>query len=139
MGVPPPRELRFADNAAALRQARRMSQETLGRAAGMTRVSWAEVESGLRRVRLDEAYLAAEALGVPLDKLVGEAPLTIPLGRMVTRVPDPQAEWWTTAEVAAYLGLGTATVSSYVRTGRMPRPDLPGGRTHRWRPPTIIE
>jgi hypothetical protein len=33
-------------------------------------------------------------------------------------MPDPSAEWWTTSEVAAYLGLRIATVSSYRMRGR---------------------
>lgn len=27
--------------------------------------------------------------------------------------PDPDAEWWTTSEVAEYLGVQVGTVSSY--------------------------
>jgi len=52
--------------------------------------------------------------------------------------PDPSAEWWTTSEVAAYLGLRIATVSSYRMRGQMPEPDMTLGRTHIWRPSKII-
>ena len=52
--------------------------------------------------------------------------------------PDPSAEWWTTSEVAAYLGLRVATVSSYRMRGQMPQPDMTLGRTHVWRPSKII-
>ena len=52
--------------------------------------------------------------------------------------PDPSAEWWTTSEVAAYLGLRVATVSSYRMRGQMPEPDMTLGRTHIWRPSKII-
>ena len=52
--------------------------------------------------------------------------------------PDPSAEWWTTSEVAAYLGVGVATVSSYRIRGQMPSPDMTLGRTHAWRPSKII-
>ena len=52
--------------------------------------------------------------------------------------PDPSAEWWTTSDVAAYLGLRVATVSSYRMRGQMPEPDLTVGRTHVWRPSKII-
>jgi aminoglycoside phosphotransferase (APT) family kinase protein len=52
--------------------------------------------------------------------------------------PDPSAEWWTTSDVAAYLGLQVATVSSYRLRGQMPEPDLTIGRTHVWRPSRII-
>jgi hypothetical protein len=52
--------------------------------------------------------------------------------------PDPSAEWWTISEVAAYLGLRVATVSSYRIRGQMPEPDVTLGRTHAWRPSKII-
>ncbi len=52
--------------------------------------------------------------------------------------PDPSAEWWTTSDVAAYLGLRVATVSSYRTRGQMPPPDMTLGRTHVWRPSKII-
>ena len=55
-------------------------------------------------------------------------------------VPDPAAEWWTSTEVAAYLGVQIGTVSTYRFRGQMPAPDLMvGSRTHLWRPATIIE
>lgn len=52
---------------------------------------------------------------------------------------DPSAEWWTTSDVAAYLGLRVSTVSSYRMRGQMPKPDMTLGRTHVWRPSKIIE
>lgn len=57
----------------------------------------------------------------------------------MTAAPDPQAEWWTTSDVAAYLGVGVATVSAYNRRGQMPPPDKTIGRTHVWRPSRITE
>jgi hypothetical protein len=56
----------------------------------------------------------------------------------VTAPPDPDAEWWTTSDVAAYLGVRVGTVSSYRLRGQMPAPDLTVGRTHMWRPARII-
>jgi predicted DNA-binding transcriptional regulator AlpA len=53
--------------------------------------------------------------------------------------PDPDAGWWTTTDVASYLGLRVATISSYRNRGQMPEPDLTIGRTPAWRPQTIIE
>jgi hypothetical protein len=53
--------------------------------------------------------------------------------------PDPNAEWWTTAEVAAYLRVRPATVSTYRMRGQMPEPDKKLGRTQLWRPQTIID
>jgi hypothetical protein len=53
--------------------------------------------------------------------------------------PDPEAEWWTTTDVAVYLGLQVGTVSSYRQRGQMPAPDVTIGRTHVWRPQRIIE
>jgi predicted DNA-binding transcriptional regulator AlpA len=52
--------------------------------------------------------------------------------------PDPASEWWTTSDVAAYLGLKVATVSAYRARGQMPQPDMTLGRTHVWRPERII-
>ncbi len=52
--------------------------------------------------------------------------------------PDVNAEWWTTSDVAAYLGLRVGTVSSYRRRGQMPAPDNTIGRTHIWKPARII-
>jgi predicted DNA-binding transcriptional regulator AlpA len=58
---------------------------------------------------------------------------------IVTTTPDPQAEWWTTSEVAAYLSVGVSTVSNYRKRGQMPAPEQTIGRTHVWRPQQIIE
>jgi hypothetical protein len=38
----------------------------------------------------------------------------------MTATPGPSAEWWTTSDVATYLGLKVATVSAYRARGRMP-------------------
>jgi hypothetical protein len=46
-------------------------------------------------------------------------------------------EWWTTSDVASYLGVGVSTVSGYRRRGQMPAPDMTVGRTHMWRPKRI--
>jgi hypothetical protein len=56
----------------------------------------------------------------------------------VTTAPDPTAEWWTTTDVATYLGVGVGTVSAYRGRAQMPPPDMTVGRTHMWRPATII-
>lgn len=56
-----------------------------------------------------------------------------------TTTPSPKAEWWTTADVAAYLGVKPATVSAYRMRGQMPAPDQKLGRTQLWRPRTIID
>ena len=53
--------------------------------------------------------------------------------------PDPEAEWWTTSDVAAYLGVALGTVSTYRARGQMPAPDKTIGRTRVWRPSRIIE
>lgn len=53
--------------------------------------------------------------------------------------PDPAAEWWTTSDVATYIGVGVATVSAYRSRGSMPEPDMTVGRTHMWRPVRIVE
>lgn len=56
----------------------------------------------------------------------------------VTTAPDPDAEWWTTSDVAAHLGVRVSTVSTYRMRGQMPEPDTTVGRTHMWRPGRII-
>jgi hypothetical protein len=58
---------------------------------------------------------------------------------VTTTAPDPNAEWWTTSDVAAYLGVRTGTVSTYRSRGQMPEPDISAGRAHLWRPARIIE
>ena len=52
--------------------------------------------------------------------------------------PDPDADWWTTTDVAAYLDGGVSTGSAYRRRQQMPQPDWQVGRTRVWRPETII-
>lgn len=56
---------------------------------------------------------------------------------MVT--PDPEAEWWTTTDVAAYLDVSVSAVSGYRNRATMPAPDAQIGRTWVWRPARIIE
>jgi len=56
----------------------------------------------------------------------------------VASQPDPDAEWWTTTDVASYLGVQVGTVSSYRQRDQMPAPDATIGRTHIWRPARII-
>jgi hypothetical protein len=53
--------------------------------------------------------------------------------------PNPAAEWWTTSDVAAYLGVAIGTVSTYRARNQMPAPDQTIGRTHVWRPRRIID
>jgi DNA-binding XRE family transcriptional regulator len=48
-----------------------------------------------------------------------------------------QVDYWTTAEVADYLGVHPGTVSSYRAREQMPPPDHRFGRTLVWRPETI--
>jgi predicted DNA-binding transcriptional regulator AlpA len=57
----------------------------------------------------------------------------------VETAPDPAAEWWTTADVASYLGVQSTTVTNYRKRGQMPAPDTTVGRTHMWRPARIVE
>jgi hypothetical protein len=52
--------------------------------------------------------------------------------------PDPNAEWWTTSDVAAYINVRVGTVSTYRRRGQMPEADQVIGRTPMWRPRRII-
>lgn len=56
----------------------------------------------------------------------------------MTASPDPGSEWWTTSDVARFLGVRVATVSTYRKRGQMPEPDLVVGRTPAWKPQRII-
>lgn len=56
-----------------------------------------------------------------------------------TGPPDVDAEWWTTTDVAAYLGVRPTTISTYRMRGQMPPPDHKLGRTQLWHPKTIID
>ncbi|TDC35724.1 MarR family transcriptional regulator [Micromonospora sp. KC213] len=47
------------------------------------------------------------------------------------------SDWWTTGDVAAFLGVRPSTVSHYWRRGQMPAPDQTVGRTHMWRPARV--
>jgi hypothetical protein len=57
----------------------------------------------------------------------------------MTALADPDAEWWTTSDVAAFLGVRVATVSTYRSRGQIPAPDETIGWTHVWRPARIVE
>lgn len=55
--------------------------------------------------------------------------------------PDPAADWWTTDDVAAYIGVTAATVRRYRMRprdkGGLPPEDRMFGRTPVWKPATI--
>jgi predicted DNA-binding transcriptional regulator AlpA len=51
-------------------------------------------------------------------------------------LPD---DWWSTDDVAAFLGVGASTIRAYVTRRQMPQPDRYIGRTRLWRPQTIRE
>lgn len=56
------------------------------------------------------------------------------------RQPSPDDEWWSTTDVATYLGVGAGTVSAYRGRKEMPEPDSKvGTQTWLWKPATIIE
>lgn len=56
----------------------------------------------------------------------------------MTTQPDTAADWWTTSDVAAYLGVRVGTISAYRARNQMPEPDMTVGRTHMWRPARIV-
>lgn len=53
--------------------------------------------------------------------------------------PSDDDEWWTTTDVAAYLGVAVRTVAAYRSRQQMPAPDKTIGRLNLWRPAKIIE
>lgn len=58
-------------------------------------------------------------------------------------VPDPEAQWWTLADVAAYLGVKLETVHRYRKRprdkGGLPPEDDKVSRTPVYYPATVIE
>lgn len=54
----------------------------------------------------------------------------------MAELPD---DWWTTDDVATFLGVGASTIRAYVTRKQMPQPDRYMGRTRLWRPGTIRE
>jgi hypothetical protein len=47
------------------------------------------------------------------------------------------ADWWTTADVAAFLGVTPSTIRAYAARHQMPEADRRIGREPVWRPATI--
>ena len=47
------------------------------------------------------------------------------------------SDWWTTSDVAAFLGIAPSTIRAYVARGQMPAADRRIGREPVWRPATI--
>jgi transcriptional regulator with XRE-family HTH domain len=64
----------FGERLRRLRRAttvpRRVTQEQLAAALGVTRTTVSNIERGRHRVFLDQVYIAARELGVPLDHLL---------------------------------------------------------------------
>lgn len=52
--------------------------------------------------------------------------------------PDPNAEWWTVDDVAAYLKIAHMTVIQYHQQGKIPRRDK-RSKTLLWKPRRIID
>jgi predicted DNA-binding transcriptional regulator AlpA len=46
-------------------------------------------------------------------------------------------DWWTTEEVATFLGVSSSTIRSYLARHQVPEPDRRFGRLPAWRPETI--
>ena len=99
------------------------------------------------------AKTVQESLRCADTRVPGEAPHLPPVGtepppgrpvwltlmHVSEQPPDLTAEWWTTSDVATYIGVNVATVSAYRVRGQMPLPDMTVGRTHMWRPARIVE
>src|SRR6266568_5101635 len=54
-------------------------------------------------------------------------------------VSDLPSDWWSTADVASYLGVSESTIRSYVAREQMPKPDRRIGSVGVWRPATIAK
>jgi predicted DNA-binding transcriptional regulator AlpA len=55
----------------------------------------------------------------------------------VSQAKELPRDWWTTEDVATFLGVSTSTIRAYVARSQMPEPDRRMGRTQLWRPKTI--
>jgi len=56
---------------------------------------------------------------------------------LVTVAESLPSDWWTTRDVADFLGIAPSTVRAYVARGQMPSADRRIGREPVWRPDTI--
>lgn len=56
----------------AARRAAGLTQQELGEAIGVTQAAISLIESGQRRLRLDQALKLARRLGVPVESLISE-------------------------------------------------------------------
>ena len=54
--------------------------------------------------------------------------------------PDPDADYWTISDIAAYWGVSEATIRTYRsrNRGELPPEDRVFGRSPAWRPATVI-
>jgi transcriptional regulator with XRE-family HTH domain len=55
---------------------------------------------------------------------------------IIVSEPLPE-DWWTTSDVARFLGISPSTVRAYVAREQMPKADRRIGREPVWRPATI--
>jgi 8-oxo-dGTP diphosphatase len=87
----------------------------------------------------------ADALPPRLQRRIGQAIDASHAGRHAylehgeppASMPLDGAEWWTTDQVATYLGVSASTVRAYLTREQMPEPDLRAGQQRLWRPETI--
>jgi transcriptional regulator with XRE-family HTH domain len=63
-----------------------MRQETFADALGVSRTTASNIERGHQRIFLDQVYLAAAVLGVPVDSILPPPHLVIPT--MAVRAPS---------------------------------------------------
>ena len=77
----------LARNLGSLRHARALTQETLAKAAGVPRSTIANLESGVGNPSLTVLVKVANALGVPIDELLG--------------APRAKVRKWSAADIAA--------------------------------------
>jgi DNA-binding XRE family transcriptional regulator len=68
---------RFVENMARVRAFRGLNQEELAHLIGVKRTVIRDIEAEKRGMQLAEAAAIAEALGVGLDLMCGERPLTL--------------------------------------------------------------
>lgn len=123
---------RFAMNVRARRELSGLSQRELARAlvdlghASFRQQTIAEIESGGRQVKLDEALALARALGITVDSLIRPAGLTRQAGELLTAAREAQEAARHAARWAGERELARHKLQHAIETGSEHETELAG-------------
>ena len=126
---------RFALNIRARRELSGLSQRELAQAlvdlghASFRQQTIAEVESGGRQVKLDEALALARALGITVDSLIRPAGLTRQAGELLTAAREAQEAARQAARWAGERELARHKLQQAIETGSEHETELAGELT----------